>query len=460
MQALSIVQDKKIEEYFSMILEIGYDCDIKSISTSFKASDLIEKTDTKFIFFEYLEDNLDENNGVLNLIKKSKRQLSLILISDKPLEDIDTFKNLISNDQGHGHISKDFQDQELFDVFENCISYQKDTVKVKRTEVGNRKFSNMQYNKIKIFSKKSPVNFYIKIGPNKMIKVINEGDAFETKDILKYQQGLNDKIFIIEEEQTKVFEYYRKVFNQIKKIKIKDPAKNSVRSVVILDFALEKARKLGFTNEDIEMVTHINDECIKEMKLNKGLSEIIEKLQSNENFVTNHSLLISMVALRACKQLGWHDEKTLKKISFAALMHDYVFNDMDLARVQTRSELEELILDSPNASAKRKKVISHPIDVAEVLKSLKTNMMGVDTIILEHHERPDGSGFPKGLTAAQISPLGCLFIIAEDLVLRILDKEITKKRVEIIKKDLKREYNKGNFRNVLKGFDFLNWSRN
>ena len=40
----------------------------------------------------------------------------------------------------------------------------------------------------------------------------------------------------------------------------------------------------------------------------------------------------------------------------------------------------------------------------------------MDTIVLQHHELPDGSGFPRGLYHHQISPLACVFIVAQDLL--------------------------------------------
>jgi hypothetical protein len=41
---------------------------------------------------------------------------------------------------------------------------------------------------------------------------------------------------------------------------------------------------------------------------------------------------------------------------------------------------------------------------------------------LEHHERPDGTGFPRGLFHHQIAPLSALFIIAHDLLGYFLQK--------------------------------------
>jgi response regulator RpfG family c-di-GMP phosphodiesterase len=44
----------------------------------------------------------------------------------------------------------------------------------------------------------------------------------------------------------------------------------------------------------------------------------------------------------------------------------------------------------------------------------------VDIVVLQHHERPDGTGFPRGLHSHQISPLASVFIVAHDILDQIL----------------------------------------
>ena len=51
-----------------------------------------------------------------------------------------------------------------------------------------------------------------------------------------------------------------------------------------------------------------------------------------------------------------------------------------------------------------------------MIKELKEMPGEVDFLVLEHHERPDGSGFPTGLMAHQIAPLSTVFIVAHDLM--------------------------------------------
>ena len=54
----------------------------------------------------------------------------------------------------------------------------------------------------------------------------------------------------------------------------------------------------------------------------------------------------------------------------------------------------------------------------------------VDSIIAQHHERPDGSGFPRGLTHLRIGPLATVFIVAHDIVTYLFDNDIAGANVE------------------------------
>lgn len=64
---------------------------------------------------------------------------------------------------------------------------------------------------------------------------------------------------------------------------------------------------------------------------------------------------------------------------------------------------------------------NHPSAAAELARQLRQLPADVDTIVLQHHEQPDGSGFPRGLFSHQISPLACVFIVAQDLLNHFLD---------------------------------------
>jgi len=58
----------------------------------------------------------------------------------------------------------------------------------------------------------------------------------------------------------------------------------------------------------------------------------------------------------------------------------------------------------------------HSTEAAKLLKDMIEIPADVEQIILEHHERPDGKGFPLGEDYAKISSLGAVFILGESYI--------------------------------------------
>ena len=67
-------------------------------------------------------------------------------------------------------------------------------------------------------------------------------------------------------------------------------------------------------------------------------------------------------------------------------------------------------------------------------------------IIAQHHERPDGSGFPHQLDEKKIFPLAASFIVAEDFVNTIYENGIEDALIEEIVLGLEERYQKGYFK--------------
>lgn len=61
----------------------------------------------------------------------------------------------------------------------------------------------------------------------------------------------------------------------------------------------------------------------------------------------------------------------------------------------------------------RKHLVAHPITSALMVRNSKAYTPAIEIAVLEHHERHDGSGYPRGLRAAQITPLGKVLLLAE-----------------------------------------------
>lgn len=94
----------------------------------------------------------------------------------------------------------------------------------------------------------------------------------------------------------------------------------------------------------------------------------------------------------------------LQSLATAALLRDLGMLHMD-----------QFLLRTPHtmANAERRFLRAHPITSTILLRGQKVYSDEVITAVFEHHERIDGSGYPRGVGAAQISPLGQILLSAE-----------------------------------------------
>jgi HD-GYP domain-containing protein (c-di-GMP phosphodiesterase class II) len=145
---------------------------------------------------------------------------------------------------------------------------------------------------------------------------------------------------------------------------------------------------------------------------------ILEDLKIKEgSYISGHSLMVANVGCALAYRAGWTSAPTLFKICLAAFLHDISLHHEVMARIRSMDEVRSVGLDVEQV----KELRLHPIRAGEYARQFSEIPTEVEQIVIQHHERPDGSGFPRGLNATQISPLGALFIIAEDLVHEALE---------------------------------------
>lgn len=135
----------------------------------------------------------------------------------------------------------------------------------------------------------------------------------------------------------------------------------------------------------------------------RGLAEeLLEWVESRSPFRKGHGREVAYWAGRIAEQLELPDFET-REIRLAALLHDIGFGGV-----------EESILEKPKPlnEEERKVVESHVKVGASVLKKAKFPER-VIYMVLYHHEKCDGSGYPQGLEKNQI-PLGARIIAVAD----------------------------------------------
>ena len=69
--------------------------------------------------------------------------------------------------------------------------------------------------------------------------------------------------------------------------------------------------------------------------------------------------------------------------------------------------------DNRVVGVQRKHLEVHPITAMLMVRESQVYARAAEVAVLEHHERMDGSGYPRGLAGADITPMGRILLLAE-----------------------------------------------
>ena len=117
---------------------------------------------------------------------------------------------------------------------------------------------------------------------------------------------------------------------------------------------------------------------------------MVDMLEGKDPRTRHHSLRVAALASATGRVLGF-DERALQDVAFGALLHDI-----------GKIGVPESILLKPEAerSAEEEALYrSHPGLGRRILEPI-SSLAGALPIVLHHHERADGSGYPSGLAAS------------------------------------------------------------
>ncbi len=138
-------------------------------------------------------------------------------------------------------------------------------------------------------------------------------------------------------------------------------------------------------------------------RLNTGaLNALARAIDAKSSWTAGHSERVTELGLALGRELGV-DQPTLAVFRRAGLLHDI-----------GKIGIPAAILDKagPLTPDERRVMNQHPALGARILAPLP-EYAEVIPIVLEHHERFDGTGYPRGLTGEEISLGGRVFAVAD-----------------------------------------------
>jgi HD-GYP domain-containing protein (c-di-GMP phosphodiesterase class II) len=333
------------------------------------------------------------------------------------------------------------KEEKLTDIIQNFVSVNKEgkanwyhPVPLERLKKSNSAYCDL----------------YIGLNDKKYIRLLNSGDLYTASFLSKYEEKGVQYLFLKEEDLKKYTEgQILHIKSRLRSGDIKQVYEAQAEGLEIIH---ERMKKLGLDSEMIKGVDTLSAASMDFIESKEGdIFDLLQRNSENNAYLYRHSITISYIGAGICREMEWNTESTYQKIVMAALLHDMALEGEEFVGVCP----DEFDNDMSLKWKQIKNIRNHSIEAAEIIKKSQNLPPDLDKIILAHHERPDGKGYPKGLNANNIFPLACVFIISEHFVSLIEGKEVNRSLINEILDEFDFVYNKGHFKAPLEGLKKL-----
>ncbi len=442
MLKILIADDEElVRDLYEMILESELSCEIVKTENGNEAiAALKANADFDFIVSDY---NMPHaNGGVLYLYNKSNNKVPFFLISGGDVTDYSEFSDFKTSNSFNHFFTKPFNSDDIIAASKIIQSKKQSSDKL-----AGENLDLSRYIKIRLVHylqyANSAAEVFIKLSNDKYTKIITAGvENVAEIDLLKHYQAKGiESVYIERIHYSSLMQDVFKFF--MGKIAGEKKAETTYEVAGLpLSVSFEGLKDIGISEVQIEKTNGVIEDSVRNMFRDSNSEKQLKNLCEDKGFAMGHSILIVYVAGRICLETNLVFSSSMKKICTAAFYHDYsLFED----GIEIDGELDHNSLDEHTDRVMLKALLNHPTLSAA---SLPANVdLAEDTrrIILEHHEMPDGSGYPRKLTASQIAPLSCLFIVAQQITFCLLRNNYSMDRLRDFLKNSEATYNQGNF---------------
>ncbi len=195
--------------------------------------------------------------------------------------------------------------------------------------------------------------------------------------------------------------------------------------VLVLGEARRTTRE-SFDPDKLKLVNAISDQAasaLRRVTLHEQLEEsfvqtvlaLAKAMDARDTYTQDHSQRMAAIAEVLCQKLGM-DEEQIQAIRSAAALHD-------IGKIGVPDEI--LRKPGPLTSQEWDLMKRHPTIGASIVAPV-IKLVHVAPIIIAHHEKFDGSGYPYGLKGEQI-PLGARILAVVDAYIAITDERVYRK---------------------------------
>lgn len=184
-----------------------------------------------------------------------------------------------------------------------------------------------------------------------------------------------------------------------------DKAKSDVELIKSADDALYRAK--FFNKNRVESYTSILDELKKDIEerhidLVTSIKTLISVINAKDRYTYAHVERVVIYSKMLADKLGL-DEEDKKRLIYGAYMHD-------IGKINIPKEV--LNKRMPLTNEEWEMLKQHPLNGAQIIKHVES-LRDISPLILHHHERYDGKGYPQNLKGEEIPFLARVLTVVD-----------------------------------------------
>lgn len=232
----------------------------------------------------------------------------------------------------------------------------------------------------------------------------------------KLQQKEVEGVYI---RQTEVKKIMQEIQESLSAKQFYDPKTVTEDKVENLDDAMRTVKgiinQLGVDSETVTLLRLVNVRAMSIMSESPSLYAFIKRFKKNCSDEFLRAMLTSYVMALVIDKFAWKSDSVKEKGAMASLLCDLLLEKEDFA-VLRHWEKEGGQLPEH--------IKFHPTELAERLR-VKRDLIPTETITIieQHHELPDGKGFPAAVNASRINQLSAIFIVSQRFIEELFEEK-------------------------------------
>lgn len=192
------------------------------------------------------------------------------------------------------------------------------------------------------------------------------------------------------------FSYVYVVDARVPDIRAKDVISEELRQEAVMviqqTFGDPEVAASSRTGMQLQAVANVTKQIVEEILANRDLSIQMADLKSHDNYLFAHSVNVCVIGTILGHQLGL-DEGKLKDLALGLMLHDVGKMNVPLHILEKPGKLTE-----PEFELMKE----HCRAGFDALRGAAKFSAHSKIVLLQHHEKWDGSGYPKGLAGDDI----------------------------------------------------------